>query len=211
MTAAVTRRLSRALGFIALAGALSAPVAEAADTYTIDPGHSNLGFTIRHFFSKVPGSFTKYEGTLIYDTQDLAKSSVNVTIESASIDTRHPDRDKDLRSANFFDVEKFPKITFTSTKVTPAGANKAKVEGTLTIKGVSKPVTLDVDLLGAGPDAWGGYRGGFEARTKINRQDYGVSWNKVLEGGGTVLGDDVDIVLNVEAIKQAPKPAEPKK
>src|SRR5262245_47456246 len=196
MTVAATRRHSKtpraatlALGLIAAACALGAPSAEAADNYSIDPGHSNIGFTIRHFFSKVPGAFTKYEGTLVYDTQDMSKSSVNVTIDAASIDTRHPDRDKDLRSPNFFEVEKFPKITFTSTKVTAAGANKAKVEGTLTIKGVSKPVTLDVDLLGTGPDAWGGYRGGFEARTRINRQDYGVSWNKVLEGGGTVLGD----------------------
>jgi polyisoprenoid-binding protein YceI len=181
--------------------------ARAADTYNIDPNHSNMGFTIRHFFSKVPGHFTKFEGSIIYDAADVTKSTVNVSIDTASIDTNVADRDKHLRSADFFDAEKFPKITFASTKVKSVSATKLQVEGTLTMKGVAKPVTLDVDVLGMGPDAWGGYRSGFEAHTKVNRMDYGVSWNKALEGGGTLLGDDVDIVLNVEAVK--PKPAEP--
>lgn len=200
-----------ALGVALLLGA-AAPEALAADTYSIDPAHSNIGFTVRHFFSKVPGHFTKVDGTIVYDAQDLAKSTVNVSIDTASIDTEEPKRDAHLKSPDFFDAEKYPKITFVSSKVTSAGANKAKVEGTLTIRGVSKPVTLDVDLLGTGPDGWGGVRSGFEARTKINRQDFGVAWNKAIEGGGTVLSDEVDIVLNVEAIRQAPKPAEaPKK
>jgi len=191
--------------------AVSAPAALAADTYTFDVAHSNVGFSIRHFFSKVPGHFTQYEGTILYDTQDLSKSAVNVTIDTASINTGVDKRDTHLKSPDFFDVEKFPKITFASNKVTPAGAGKAKVEGMLTIRGVGKPVTLDVDLLGSGPDGWGGIRAGFEARTRINRQDYGVAWNKLVEGGGSVLGDDVEITLNVEAIKQAPKAAEPEK
>ena len=194
-----------------LLAALTAPAAHAADTYAVDPSHSNIGFSIRHFFSKIPGHFKQYEGTIVYDTQDLSKSSVNVSIDTASIDTGVDKRDEDLRSPNFFDAAKYPKITFVSTKVTAAGTGKAKIEGTLTIRGVSKPVTLDVDLLGAGPDAWGGFRAGFEARTKINRQDYGVSWNKVVEGGGSVLSDEVEIILNVEGVKQAPKPAEPPK
>ena len=195
-----------------VAAGLAASQAQAADTYSIDPAHSNIGFTVRHFFSRVPGHFTKVDGTIVYDTQDLAKSTVNVSIDTASIDTEEPKRDAHLKSPDFFDAEKYPKITFVSTKVTPAGDKKAKVEGTLTIRGVSKPVTLDVDLLGTGPDGWGGVRSGFEARTRINRQDFGVAWNKAIEGGGTVLSDDVDIVLNVEAIRQAPKPAEaPKK
>jgi polyisoprenoid-binding protein YceI len=192
---------------VLLAALASAVPARAADTYNIDPNHSNMGFTIRHIFSKVPGHFTKFEGTIVYDTADVTKSTVNVSIDTASIDTNVPDRDKDLRSSSFFEVEKFPKITFASTKVKSVAANKLQVEGTLTIKGVAKPVTLDVDVLGMGPDAWGGYRSGFEARTKINRMDYGVSWNKVIEGGGTLLGEDVEILLNVEAVK--PKPAEP--
>jgi len=186
---------------------LEAPPARAADTYTIDVGHSNVSFLIRHFFSKVPGRFGKYEGTIVYDAEDLSKSSVNVTIDAASINTDVADRDKHLKSGDFFDVEKFPKITFTSTKVKPLGKTKAQVEGNLTIKGVSKPVTLDVEVLGTGPDAWGNTRGGFEGRTKVNRQDFGVAWNKVVEGGGTVLGDEVEITLNLEAVRQ--KPAEP--
>ena len=188
---------------------LLASAARAADTYFIDVGHSNVSFSIRHFFSKVPGRFTKYEGAIVYDPQDLAKSSVNVTIDTASIDTDLPDRDKHLKSPDFFDAEKFPKITFASTKVKPAGTGKAQVEGTLTMKGVSKPVTLDIEVLGTGPDGWGNVRGGFEGKTKVNRHDFGVAWNKVLEGGGTVLGDEVEIVLNVEGLKQAAKPAEP--
>ena len=196
---------ARVLGAALLLGA--AGEARAADSYSIDPSHTNMGFSVRHFFSKVPGHFNKFEGTITYDTQDIAKSSVNVSIDAASIDTEEPKRDAHLKSPDFFDAEKFPKITFVSSKVTPAGPNKLKVDGTLTIRGVSKPVTLDVDLLGTGPDGWGGVRSGFEARTKINRQDYGVAWNKVVEGGGTVLSDEVDIVLNVEAIRQAPPKA----
>jgi len=209
-------RLSRAsrgaVVVVALVCGAIAP-ALAADNYVIDVGHSNVGFSVRHFFSKVPGQFTKYEGSIVLDAQDMTKSSVNVSIDTASITTNIADRDKHLKSADFFDAEKFPKITFASTKVTAVSATKLTVEGTLTMKGVSKPVTLDVDILGSGPDAWGGYRGGFEAKTKVNRQDYGVAWNKVMEGGGTMLGDEVEVTLNVEAIRQAPKPAEaaPKK
>lgn len=213
MTPDLTTRLRRptvaagaALVLLA-AGLTAATPARAADTYNIDPNHSNMGFSVRHLFSRVPGHFTKFEGTIVYDATDVSKSTVNVSIDAASIDTNVPDRDKDLKSDNFFDVEKFPKITFASTKVKTVSAGKLQVEGTLTIKGVSKPVTLDVDVLGMGPDAWGGYRSGFEARAKINRMDYGVSWNKVIEGGGTLLGEDVDIVLNVEAVK--PKAAAP--
>jgi polyisoprenoid-binding protein YceI len=193
----------------AVAAGLATGTARAADAYSIDPSHSNMGFTIRHFFSRVPGHFTKFEGTISYDTQDVSKSTVNVSIDTASINTEEPKRDAHLRSADFFDAEKFPKITFVSSKVTSVSATKLKIDGTLTIRGVSKPVSLDVDLLGTGPDGWGGVRSGFEAKTKINRQDYGVAWNKAIEGGGTVLSDDVDIVLNVEAIRQAPpKPAD---
>jgi polyisoprenoid-binding protein YceI len=193
----------------AFAAALATGTARAADTYTIDPSHSNMGFNIRHFFSRVPGHFTKFEGTITWDMQDVAKSAVNVSIDTASINTEEPKRDTHLKSPDFFDAEKYPKITFVSNKVTSVSPTKLKVDGMLTIRGVSKPVSLDVELLGTGPDGWGGVRSGFEAKTKINRQDYGVAWNKAIEGGGTLLGDDVDIVLNVEAIRQAPpKPAD---
>jgi len=185
-----------------------APARAAAETYSIDPQHSNVGFSVTHLFSKVPGRFTKVEGTMVFDPKDLSTGSVEVTIDAASIDTNVPDRDKHLKSPDFFDVAKFPTITFKSTKVIPDGSTKAKVEGTLTMKGVSKPVTLEVDFLGAGPDPFGGRRAGFEARTKINRQDFGVTWNKVLEGGGTLLGNDVDILLNIEAMRKVQKAPE---
>jgi polyisoprenoid-binding protein YceI len=208
-----TRSHRRPFAALVLSAAVAAGLAtgsvQAADAYSIDPSHSNMGFTIRHFFSRVPGHFTKFEGTISWDTQDVSKSTVNVSIDTASINTEEPKRDTHLRSADFFDAEKYPKITFVSNKVTSVSPNKLKVDGMLTIRGVSKPVSLDVDLLGTGPDGWGGVRSGFEAKTKINRQDYGVAWNKAIEGGGTVLSDDVDIVLNVEAIRQAPpKPAD---
>jgi len=196
---------SLALGILISVGAASA----ATETYTIDPNHSNVGFSIRHFFSKVPGRFTKYEGTITLDSKNLSMTVVNVTIDAASINTGGEDRDSHLRSADFFDVAKYPTITFVSTGVTPQGPRKATVKGNLTMHGVTKPVTLEAEVLGFSPDPWGGYRGGFEARTQINRMDYGVSWSKMVEGGGLVVGNEVDIVLDVEATREAPKPAAP--
>jgi polyisoprenoid-binding protein YceI len=188
----------------------------APETYIIDPSHSNLGFSIAHFFSKVPGHFNTYEGRVIFDEKDLAGGSVELKIDATSIDTNEPDRDNHLKSPDFFDVAKYPDLTFKSTSVKALGPKKAQVQGTLTMHGVSKPVTLDVDFLGAGPGLRGGRLAGFEARTKINRQDFGVAWNKVIEGGGYVLGNDVDILLNIEAMIPPPtpaaaKPAEPAK
>ncbi len=186
----------------------AAPAATALQSYTIDPAHSAVAFKIRHLFSRVPGRFTKFEGKIALDPADLTKGSVEVTIDAASIDTNEPARDKHLRSDAFFDVEHHPRIAFRSSKVGQVAPNKLQVDGDLTIRGTTKPVTLDVDVLGFGPGYGGGYRGGFEARTKINRQDFGVKWNDVVEGGGYVLGDDVEITLNVEAVREVPKPAE---
>jgi len=179
----------------------------APETYTIDPAHSAVGFSIRHLFSRVPGRFTKFEGKIVVDRDDFTKSSVDVSIDAASIDTNEPARDKHLKSPDFFDVAKNPKLTFKSTKVTQAGPTKLSVEGSLTIRGTTKPVTLDVDVLGFGPGYGGKVLGGFEARTKINRQDFGVAWNDLIEGGGAVLGDEVEIKINVEAARE--KPAQP--
>jgi polyisoprenoid-binding protein YceI len=184
--------------------ALAAP-----EAYKIDPNHSNVGFSIRHVFSKVPGRFKTYEGSINVDPKDLSKTTVNVTIDAGSIDTGVADRDKHLVSPDFFDAAKFPKLTFVSTEVTAKDASHATVKGNLTIKGVTKPVVLEAEVLGFGPDPWGNYRGGFEAKTTVKRQDFGVSWNKVIEGGGTLLGDDVEIILNVEAVREAPKAAAP--
>ena len=200
----------RVLASVLAAGALLAvstlvpAPAHAGDmvTYKIDSGHSSVGFSVTHFFSKVPGSFTIFEGSIQLDPNDLSKGSVDITIDAASIDTNVEDRDKHLRSPDFFDVQKHPKITFKSTSVKKMGPKKAQVAGKLTMHGVTKPVTLEVDVLGFGPDAWGGYRSGFQARTTINRQDFGVTWNKVLDGGGFVLGNEVDIVINIEGVRQ---------
>jgi polyisoprenoid-binding protein YceI len=191
-----------------VAAALLAPARAlaATESYTIDPNHSAVGFKIRHLFSRVPGRFTKFEGTIRLDQADLSKGSVQFTIQAASIDTDEPARDKHLRSDAFFDVENHPKITFQSTRVKNAAPNKLQVDGNLTIRGTTKPVTLDVDVLGFGPGL-GAYRAGFEARTRINRQDFGVKWNDIVEGGGYVLGDDVDITINIEAARDKPKAA----
>ena len=194
---------------LATAGILAAvtPAIAAPETFTIDPAHSGVAFSIRHLFSRVPGRFTKFEGKIVVDRDDFTKSSVDVSIDAASIDTNEPARDKHLKSPDFFDVAKNPKLTFKSTKVTQAGPNKLSVDGNLTIRGTTKPVTLDVDVLGFGPGYGGRFLGGFEARTKINRQDFGVAWNDLIEGGGAVLGDEVEIKLNVEAARE--RPAQP--
>jgi polyisoprenoid-binding protein YceI len=157
---------------LATAGTLAAvtQAIAAPETYTIDPAHSAVGFSIRHLFSRVPGRFTKFDGKIVLDRDDFTKSSVDVSIDAASIDTNEPARDKHLKSPDFFDVAKNPKLTFKSTKVTQAGPTKLSVEGGLTIRGTTKPVTLDVDVLGFGPGYGGRILGGFEARTKINRQ-----------------------------------------
>jgi polyisoprenoid-binding protein YceI len=212
----VSRRLSRfaaaACGLILAAGTAKADI----EAYKIDPSHSQVGFTIRHFFSKVPGKFKTYDGVIMLDPKDLSKTSVEVTIDTASIDTGNGDRDSHLQSSDFFDASKFPKITFKSTSVTAQGDKKATLKGELTMHGVTKPISLEAEVLGFSADPWGNYRGGFEAKAKINRQDFGVAWNKVLEGGGSVLGDDVEILIDIEGVREAPKapakpPAEPPK
>jgi polyisoprenoid-binding protein YceI len=174
----------------------------AAETHKIDASHSSVGFKIRHFFANVPGTFNDFEGAIIFDTEDPAKSKAEATIKTASIDTKNADRDKHLRSADFFDAEKHPAITFKSTAWKQLDKENHEVSGDLTIRGVTKPVTLKVKFLGAGPDAWGGHRSGWEAMTKIDRTAFGVSWNKAVEAGGMVLGNEVEITLNIEAIRQ---------
>jgi polyisoprenoid-binding protein YceI len=195
------RQITLTALLVSAAALASAPALAAPENFNIDPAHSAVGFSIRHFFSRVPGRFTKFEGKMVLDRADLTKSTVQVTIDTNSIDTDEPKRDAHLKSEDFFDAAKNPKITFQSTAVKQVAPNKLQVIGDLTIRGKTKPVTLDVDVLGFGP-GYGGIRGGFEAKTKINRQDFGVAWNDVVEGGGAVLGDDVEITLNIEALKE---------
>ncbi len=195
-------------GVLGLICGVGTSVARAGtETYAIDASHSSVGFSIAHFFSRVPGRFTGIEGTITLDPADLSTGSVSIVIDAATIDTASADRDEHLRSADFFDVANHPRITFESSEVRAGGNNRAMVDGTLTLRGVSKPVTLEVEFLGSGPDAWGGHRSGFEARTTINRKDFGMTWNKVLDTGGVVLGDEVSILINIEGLRQEP-PAE---
>lgn len=173
-------------------------------TYQIDPSHSTASFTIKHMMiAKVHGGFEKMSGTLVYDKADPSKSSIQVSIETNSINTREAQRDTHLRSPDFFDVEKYPTITFKSTRVEGSGG-ELKVVGDLTIHGVTQQVTLDVD----GPsdemkDPWGNTKIGASATTKIKRKDFGLTWNAALEAGGFLVGDDVTIQLDVQFVKQA--------
>ncbi len=170
-------------------------------TYTIDTSHSDVAFTVRHMvFAKVKGHFTKWAAELDYDENDPTRSSLSVEIDVASIDTREPQRDGHLRSADFFDAEKHPKIVYRSRRVEGAGGAKLRVVGDLTMHGVTREVALDVESLGSGKDPWGGQRLGFEARASINRTDFGLEWNQVLETGGVLVGEKVDIEIAVEAV-----------
>ena len=190
----------------AVVATLSLPTFGGTTTYKVDSKHSDAQFAVTHLMiSTVRGEFHGINGTVVYDDGDVSKSSVEVTIDANSVDTREPDRDKDLRSANFFDVANHPTFTFKSTKVEAAGAGKLEVSGDLTIRGITKPVVLEVTVPKAPiKDPWGLQRTAISGTTKINRQDFGVSWNKKLDSGGVVVGDDVDITLDVEMIVPPP-------
>ena len=200
----MNRYLSRIAVVAGMAVGLSLPARAATSTWQIDPQHSSAQFAVRHLgLSTVRGAFSKLSGTMVLDDQDITKSSVEVTIDVNTVDTREPDRDKDLRSKRFFDVAHFPTMTFKSKKVEQLAPGKLRVTGDLTIRGTSREVTLDVD----GPtnpvkDPWGNQRLAATATTKINRQDYGVKWNAKLDNGGVVVGDDVNITLDVEMIQK---------
>jgi polyisoprenoid-binding protein YceI len=170
-------------------------------TYNIDPTHTSANFTVRHMMvTNVRGGFDNITGTLQFDAANPAASSVDVTINVASINTGVVDRDNHLRSADFFEVEKYPNISFKSTKVEPAGENRAKVTGDLTIRDVTKSVVLDVEFLGQYASPFGDTRAGFEASTSINREDFGLGWNVALEAGGVLVGKDIKLNIDAEAV-----------
>lgn len=179
-------------------GFLATPSQAAQVKYDLDVEHTSVGFKVRHFFSKVPGRFDTFSGVLMIDEENLVNSSLTVEIEASSINTNEEARDRHLRSDAFFDVENHPTITFVSTAVRKQGEGKLTMDGNLTIRGITKKVTLDVEVLGFG-ELYNRRRGAFEASTTINRKDFNVSWNDFVEGGGAVLGEDVEIELNVEA------------
>jgi polyisoprenoid-binding protein YceI len=194
-------RIALATGLAAL---MSLPASAASTTWNIDPMHTAAQFSVKHLaISTVRGGFSNVKGTVVFDDADISKSSVDVTIDVSTVDTRTPDRDKDLKSDKFFDVAKYPTMTFKSTKVEQAGAGKLKVTGDLTIRGATKSVVLDVD----GPtapvkDPWGNQRSAVTAITKINRQDFGVKWNATMDNGGVVVGDEVSITIDAEMVQK---------
>lgn len=174
----------------------------AAEPFAVDKVHSEANFQIRHMMSKVSGKFDDFSGKINIDRAKPAASSVEFTIKTASINTGNADRDKDLRGANFFDVDKNPEITFKSSTIVPSKKKDVyDVTGDLTMHGVTKKITIPVESGGFGKDPWGNERTGFSVTTTLNRKDYGINWNKALDNGGVLLGDDVTININLEAVK----------
>ena len=173
-------------------------------TYTVDPAHSRFGFVARHaMVTKVRGSFNEFEGTATVDGDDPAKSGVRVTIQAASIDTRNADRDAHLRSNDFVAMDEFPQITFVSTGVTAVDETTYELSGDLTVKGVTKPITVPFTFEGAAQDPFGNQRIGFEGSVAISRKDYGLTWNAALETGGVLVSDKIVLEFEVSAIKNA--------
>lgn len=173
----------------------------AQQTWNMDPAHSSVAFVVRHMvFTKVRGTFQTWSGTLTLDDENLANSKVQVEIDVGSIDTREEKRDAHLRSADFFEVEKFPKMTFASKRV-EGGPSTFQVVGDLTLHGVTKEVTLEVEREGLGKDPWGNERAGFSAKGQINRGDFGLKWNQALETGGVLVSEKVEIQIEISAVK----------
>lgn len=195
--------MKRLIGLI-VAVALMVPFYAQAATYTLDPAHTSVGFKVKHLMiTNVKGVFEKFQGTLILDEKDITKSKLSATIDIASINTNIAKRDEHLRSADFFDAAKFPTMTFESTKIEKAGADKLIVTGNLTIRGVTKPVVLNVEGLNQEiKTPQGGLKRGASATGSINRQDFGVSWNKKLDAGGVVVADEVHIIIDAELDKK---------
>ena len=173
-------------------------------TWVIDKAHSEIEFAVKHMmFTTVKGQFTEFSGTIVEDTSDISRSSVEVTIDVSSISTRDEKRDEHLRSSDFFLVEQHPTITFKSKSMSVLGTDHFSLIGDLTIRGATQPVTLDVTRTGSGTNPWGQQVTGFSATTQFNRKDFGLGWNVALEAGGVLVGEAVKISLEIEATKQA--------
>ncbi len=177
-------------------------------SWTIDAAHSSIGFTVRHMvISKVRGRFTRWSGSMAMDERDPATAQVEIVIEPASIDTGVEQRDGHLKSPDFLDVEKHPVMRFRSTGIERRGDGEYRLTGDLTMHGVTRPVTLEVESAGSARDPWGGLRAGFSARGSLDRKEFGLGWNQVLETGGVLVGEKVDFDVEVQAVKQAAEPA----
>ena len=193
---------SRVMSLAVLASLVVASSAWAT-TYQVDKDHSTVGFTVRHLFSNVKGTFDEFEGTFNYVPGKPEQWTVTATVKAASINTKVDKRDTHLRSKDFFEVDTYPTLTFTSTEVTEATATGGKLHGLLTIHGVAKPVVFDLQVHGEGKDPWGNVRSGVTATTRINRKDFGLAWNAPLETGGVLVGDEVEILLEAEGIAKS--------
>ena len=178
---------------------MTTDTATALKTYQIDRAHSEAGFQVRHLITRVRGHFAEFDGTIAFDAAEPARSSVAFAIQTKSINTSQAQRDEHLRSADFFDVEKFPLLTFKSTAVAARGAGQFDVTGELTIRDVTKAITLPVSYLGGAKDPWGADKVAFETEITLNRKDYGLNWNAALETGGFLVGDDVKVSLSIQA------------
>jgi len=197
-------RNPRRWAVLAAALAVASP-AKAADTYQFDKAHTTVGFQVRHIFTMLGGRFQDFSGTITVDRARPESSSVEFTIQAGSVFTGDPKRDEHLRTPDFFDVAKYPTITFKSTSVKAAGKDAYAVTGDLTMRGVTKKVTLPVTLLGEGKDPWGNEKMGFGMSTTLDRKEYGMNWNKTLDQGGVVVGDEVKVEVSVEANKVKPQ------
>lgn len=170
--------------------------------WNVDPSHSLVEFSVRHMMiAKVKGRFGSFQGKIEGDPTDLTGAKVEVVVDIGSVDTRSEDRDNHLRSADFFDAERFPEMRFNSREIKKTGEGSYAMEGDLTIRDVTRPVTLNVTYEGSGKDPWGGERAAFSATGRINRKDFGLAWNAPLETGGVLVGEDVDIAIEIEAVK----------
>jgi polyisoprenoid-binding protein YceI len=178
--------------------------------WAIDGAHSSIGFTVRHMVvSKVRGRFTRWNGTIAMDESDPARAAVEINIEPGSVDTGVEQRDNHLRSPDFFDVERYSAMTYVSTRIEKVGDERYRVLGNLTMHGVTRPVALEVEFAGSAKDPWGGVRAGFSARGSLDRKDFGLTYNQLLETGGVLVGEKVDLDIEVEAVKQAAPVPEP--
>jgi polyisoprenoid-binding protein YceI len=170
--------------------------------WVLDPAHSNIDFSVRHMMiAKVKGAFESFEADIVADPEDLTTADITFTIDPASVDTRNNDRDAHLRSADFFDVENHPKMTFKAAKIVNKGDGEYEVTGDLTIRGVTRSETFDITYEGSGKDPWGNEKVGFSGVGKINRSDYGLTWNAALETGGVLVGDEIKISFEIQASK----------
>lgn len=182
--------------------ALAATMPLHAATYKIDADHSTVMFKVRHLIGKVTGRFDKFEGSFVYEKDKPKAWKTQTTIQASSINTNTVKRDEHLRSPDFLEVQKYPTITFVSKKVTDIQGNKFKIIGDLTIRGVTKSVALDTEFLGEGKDPWGNEQADFTAKLTIDRKDYGLTWNQAVETGGVLVGDEVEIQLDISGYKQ---------